>query len=175
MADYQAYVFSEDLHFVQAEADLRAMDNSSSEQDQALNAKQAEYQEAATLTAKLSTRAKECKKLIEEIDAPAPVRARVDEIRADRGIPPLDEVRRDQEEAEAKLNCTVDVSHVVLEQYDKRANEVSSSAQGRILELEPELMSGGCAFGFADCRLAGTGRDGPGRVRRWTAEDDGKA
>ena len=126
-AAYQADAFEQDLLMVQAEADLRAMDYSGSEQDQALNAKQAEFYEAELVTARLTARAKELKRVTEEALAEASdeLKDRVGQYQLDNQDKGLDQIRVEQEEAEARLNCTVDVSHVVLEQYDRRATEVS--------------------------------------------------
>jgi len=126
-SEYQSAAFTEDLQMVQAEADLRAMDHSSSEQDQALNAKQAEVHETELAQARRVAQAKELKKQVEESlqAASDEIKDAVGELREGNPDATVDEVRQRQEEAEAKLNCTVDVSHVVLEQYDKRAAEVS--------------------------------------------------
>jgi len=138
-AKYQAAGFSDELLLVGAETDLRAMDNSSSAQDQALNAKQAELIEAETATAKLAAKAKELKQAAEQAieEASQETSAEAQRIRNDEN-PTLEQVRADQEEVEARLNCTVDVSHLVLEQYDKRAEEVS-----RCVCRSPKRASGG--------------------------------
>ncbi len=123
---YQALAHGEDLELVQAEADLRAMDHSSSAQDQALNAKQQELDEALARVAQLASKARELKKLTEDaLNAASPVTSHKAQLVRENGDPELDDLRAQQEDLEAKLNCTVDVSHLVLEQYDRRAGEIA--------------------------------------------------
>lgn len=139
MVSYQDDAFGEDLNLMQAEADLKAMDNSSSAQDQALNAKQVDVNEAEARTAQLYARGKEVKKqTADAMEDASPETADKARIIREEGEPELDELRVQQEDLEAKLNCTVDVSHVVLEHYDKRAKEIE--------DLEAEVESGQASY-----------------------------